>query len=176
MSNARILADLMGTSTTVPSSKLSLVGSDLPSGTVLQVKFLSFEDLLLRTGTNYADIPSFSLSITPSSASNKILVTVQLAHAHTGSNTILYRLVRGSTTIAENPNIGSADSFINHYAGGNAGFYHANRPFLDSPATTSATTYKLQWRVDAATGYLNRHVGNTNYGGTSSMTLMEIAG
>jgi hypothetical protein len=155
----------------------AVTSAGLPSGTVLQVKFLSFEDLLTRTGTTYADISGFSLSITPSSASNKILVTVQLAHAHSpGSNTILYRLIRGSTIISENPNIGNVDAFIGHYSHGDEGLYHANRPFLDSPATTSATTYKLQWKVDAGTGYLNRHTGNTNYGGTSSMTLMEIAG
>jgi hypothetical protein len=149
--------------------------SGLPAGSVLQVKFLSFEDLLTTTSTSYADISNFSLSITPSSASNKILVNVQLANAHSGPNTILYRLIRGSTTLSENPNIGSADSFINHFSA-DSGFYHTVRPFLDSPATTSAITYKLQYRVDGGTGYLNRHAGNTNYGGTSSMTLMEIAG
>ena len=153
----------------------NVTSAGLPSGTVLQVKFLSFEDVLTRTGTNYADIPNFSLSITPSSANNKILVTVQTTQSMAGSTTLLYRLLRGTTVLSENPNIGGADAFINHYSD-DAGFYHSVRPFLDSPATTSAITYKLQYRVDGGTGYVNRHSGSTNYGGTSSMTLMEIAG
>ena len=153
----------------------AVTSAGLPSGTVLQVKFLSFEDLLTRTGTNYADISGFSLSITPSSASNKILVTVQTCQAMASATALVYRLKRGATILSENPNIGSNDSFYNHYAGGD-GFHHITRPFLDSPATTSAITYQLQYRVDGGTGYVNRHAGGTNYGGTSSMTLMEIAG
>ena len=153
----------------------NVTSAGLPSGTVLQVKFLSFEDLLTRTGTNYADISGFNLSITPYSANNKILVTVQMAQAMSGSTTLLYRLLRGTTVLSENPNIGASDAFINHFSD-DAGFYHTVRPFLDSPATTSAITYKLQYRVDGGTGYVNRHAGGTDYGGTSSMTLMEIAG
>jgi hypothetical protein len=47
--------------------------------------------------------------------------------------------------------------------------------FLDSPATTSATTYKMQWRTRVGTIYLNRR-GDTVSGATSNITVMEIAG
>ena len=50
--------------------------------------------------------------------------------------------------------------------------------FLDSPSTTSATTYKIQTRVTAGTGYVNRTVTDTDSGvyprGISTITVMEI--
>jgi hypothetical protein len=51
--------------------------------------------------------------------------------------------------------------------------------FLDSPATTSATTYKLQVLVNASgTGYLNRTQGDSNAVSTlrtaSTITVMEV--
>ena len=51
---------------------------------------------------------------------------------------------------------------------------------LDSPATTSSVTYKVQMKVVAGTGYINRSLGDTDSAGrprgTSSITLMEIEG
>ena len=51
--------------------------------------------------------------------------------------------------------------------------------YLDSPSTTSATTYKIQWQMESGvTGYLNRNMGynDNNQQGTaaSSITVMEI--
>ena len=50
--------------------------------------------------------------------------------------------------------------------------------FLDSPSTTSATTYKLQLKQDGSAGtpaYINRYHGSDNYHGISTFTLMEVA-
>ena len=47
--------------------------------------------------------------------------------------------------------------------------------FLDSPETTSATTYKLQMRTNAGTVTINRR-NSTDAAFTSTFTLMEIAG
>ena len=47
--------------------------------------------------------------------------------------------------------------------------------FLDTPSTTSSTTYKLQLLVDSGTGYINRGRDNDIFRGVSSITLMEIA-
>jgi hypothetical protein len=46
--------------------------------------------------------------------------------------------------------------------------------FLDSPATTSATTYKIQGRVTGGTFYINRR-NTADWATTSSITVMEIA-
>ena len=51
---------------------------------------------------------------------------------------------------------------------------------LDSPSTTSATTYKVQWGHNAGTGYLNRPGTQPGTGdlssnnGVSTLTVMEI--
>ena len=49
--------------------------------------------------------------------------------------------------------------------------------FLDSPATTSATTYKVQMGADgtAATLYVNRYYHTNNYTGISTLTLYEVS-
>jgi hypothetical protein len=47
--------------------------------------------------------------------------------------------------------------------------------YLDSPATTSATTYKMQMRADGNTAYVNRWGADANIASVSSITVMEIA-
>jgi hypothetical protein len=86
MSNARILADLMGTNTTVPSSKLSLVSTDMPTGTTLQTVSTNFTDILsisssdstgVATGvTNgFSFVPSQSyVNITAKKSNSKYLI------------------------------------------------------------------------------------------------------
>ena len=51
---------------------------------------------------------------------------------------------------------------------------------LDSPNTTSAITYKLQWATESSGGsasvyYLNRKGASANDGAISSITVMEVA-
>jgi hypothetical protein len=49
--------------------------------------------------------------------------------------------------------------------------------FLDSPATTSSTVYKLAMRQNSGgTGYINRRTTDNSFGGVSTITLMEVAG
>ena len=118
-----------------------------------------------------------SASITPSSTSSKILVTISQPMYHqrnTNQPVILFfRILRGSTTVYENDrasglNAGTASNgYIELYN-------PINTTYLDSPSTTSATTYKTQYRVltssnsSAATAQPNNQYG--------VITLMEIAG
>lgn len=86
MSNARTLADLMGTSTTVPSSKLSLATGDLPSGSMLQVVSVNFNDVLTYGSSDssgaatglvggFSVIPSeIYVNITAKKANSKYLI------------------------------------------------------------------------------------------------------
>ena len=48
--------------------------------------------------------------------------------------------------------------------------------FLDSPNTTNAVTYKIQWRSDGNTLYMNRIGADTNQAGTSQINAIEILG
>lgn len=188
MSNARILADLMGTSTTVPSSKLSLSASNLPAGSVLQVKSATKTDKQTTTSATPADVTGLSVNITPSSASSEILVLININY---GGNLNMYgaiNVLRDSTKIVEGTfptgsqiaatlgvGTGSGDS-------SNYKIFGASHTFKDSPATTSALTYKVQFAATygstAFTINAPHSTANNTYtiGGTSTITVMEIAG
>lgn len=120
---------------------------------------------------SYVDVTGLSVSITPTSASSKILVMVQCQFA-TNQGTTSYsigqsRLVRDSTTLYNNL-LGS------YFSGGTPPQYLVNyiTPFIqwvDSPATTSATTYKLQMNMIIPSVNLTAN-GSTN----AQITAMEI--
>ena len=163
-------ATISGSSATVNGNEVRTVGT---SGAILQVKSAIKTDTATTTGTSFADISDLSVSITPSSTSNKILMLVTLGAIGNLTNAIIFNLVRGSTSLAQ-PDGGSNPGSINVFPSATSDVDNAALNFLDSPSTTSATTYKVQWRVDAGTGYLNRHTGNTNYNSVSTITVMEV--
>jgi len=151
------------------------------AGKVLQVVTANKTDTFSTASTSFTDITSLSVSITPSSASNKILIMAYISAQGTPAATVTHhRLVRGSTAIA----VGDAASSRTQAS---AGLYssvsdvtqQATIVFLDTPATTSSTTYKCQMRVNTSTGYVNRtssDTDNTNNARTiSTITVMEIA-
>ena len=103
------------------------------------------------TSTTMTDI-GLSVSITPSSATNKVLVMAWVpvqSFRETDTNNGGLRLVRGSTAIT------AAAGVMNGSTGGTVAGLTASRSvitlmYLDSPATTSSTTYKVQGQVDIA--------------------------
>jgi len=155
-------------------------------GKILQVVQAVKTNVHSSASTSFADIPSYSASITPASASNKILVIADVSFG--GANGyIAFKLLRNSTDIY----IGDADpggdvqAFFSAYAQSNSSGYIGNSTtrrtavYLDSPATTSSITYKVQMKTNGITGYINRgyNTGNAVYSRTaSSITLLEVAG
>ena len=156
-------------------------------GKILQVVQTSKTDTTSLTDTySYTDISGMSVSITPSATSSKILIlsTLNVASgaAAYGANT---RLVRDSTAIL----IGDAASsrvqatFSTIVADSNFAFPQTIN-YLDSPSTTSATTYKIQWNITYDSGtpiiYLNRSVDDSDSASrsrtASSIIAMEVAG
>ena len=133
-------------------------------------------------GNNFsamADIAGLSVAITPSRSDSKILVSYHLYIG--GHNTVTYiRLLRNSTGLAIPSGVTNGSTGVNFTTTANNGFMSTNSfQFLDSPATTSSVTYKLQWAGNASnyTLYLNRYPGSsTNYIGSSSITVMEVSG
>ena len=133
----------------------------------------------------FEDIAGLSVSITPSSTSSKILVFYKVAMASTkGDYNTYIRIVRDSTAIGIGDQTGSNRPRVSSYISTDSTDYfiaqHTNM-FLDSPNTTSATTYKLQWTDSySQTFYLNRSVNNTDskYYPTqiSQITVMEVSG
>lgn len=148
----------------------------------VQVVSATKTDTFSTTSTSFTDITGLSASITPSSSSSKILVTVVLGATTSDNDVAATLLLRGSTAIAVGDGANGVLGQIYHGGGSSGEHWYGHVPtvmtFLDSPATTSATTYKVQMRVNAGTGYLNRTTADgSQYAGrtVSTITLMEIS-
>jgi hypothetical protein len=164
-------------------TKANLVsGIGASAGQVIQVVSTTKSDTFSSSAINaFTDITGLSVSITPSSASNKILIIASVQAQNNNTNGYL-RLVRGATAIG----VGDTSSSRSSVSGSNmysnvATFFGTNAfQFLDSPATTSSTTYKIQFITDGVTTFINRSSTDTDnlYVGRSqsTITVMEIKG
>jgi hypothetical protein len=171
---------------------LAAVGglSSPQTGSVLQVVSTTKTDTtsFVSSSTNaYVDITGMSVTITPTSATSKILVMYTVGVSlSSGVGTAHIRLYRGATSIGQGNASGNrlGDSLIWRPNGNQYDFDigPVSSSFLDSPATTSATTYKLAATLGSSysgTFYLNRSWSDTDhdYSGrtASTITVMEIA-
>jgi len=108
-----------------------------------------------------------TLSITPKSASNKVLILVNTSSQMNNGTQPQVTVYRGGTNIAT----GTIPAFYYGFNGnGSAIWTSISVSFLDSPATTSATTYTVY--IKSAAGTIT--IGNASL--ASTMTLLEISG
>ena len=131
------------------------------AGNILQVVQTVKTDTATTTSTNTFVDTGLSVSITPSSASNKILVTANLNFSAGDMQNIAWRLVRGSTDIYMGDAAGNrtrASGAVRVSTNQDAEHQNCTSVFLDSPNTTSATTYKVMWcrTYSTSTIYMNR--------------------
>jgi hypothetical protein len=144
--------------------------TNLSGGKVAQVVTATTATETTSTSTTYADVTGLSVSITPTSATSRILVTVSAPcmsyFASAGTAGISLQILRGASSIADFGRVAGG------YAGGeHTGYAVAGLTYIDSPATTSATTYKVQLKAaTSATAYVNR-TGEQNL---STITVTEI--
>ena len=155
-------------------------------GKILQVKQTFLNTAVSINGVqSYTDISGFTASITPSSASNKILVMLQMNVSSEGEYYMkLLRTAAGSTTDIGNSTAGNYTSFTGGFHNtARSGYYDMldkNFNFLDDAQDTNAHVYKVQWaNVTNVNTYLNRTAYSTtnthySYSGSSSITLMEV--
>tara|TARA_S200000501_G_scaffold367638_1_gene404247 strand:+ start:492 stop:1022 length:531 start_codon:yes stop_codon:yes gene_type:complete len=162
----------------------------LPSGSsggIIQVKQTVLDTVFTSNSTSYTDVTGMSVSITPQRSDSKILVMVTLRCAMNQSDRwSAYILLRDSQILFDGTAEGSrTQCSIWHipFVGTGTGntFGDKNITFLDSPASTSSLTYKLQVKVQSgATAYVNRSMNDSNadYGPrtSSSITVMEVCG
>ena len=168
---------------TVPGTASATLDTLNRAGNILQVVSVTKTDTFSTSSSSFTDITGLSVTITPSSSSSKILVLFGIfgSNSNAGSRWAV-RLVRDSTPIA----IGDANgnrarvtgSSETSGAGGNMKCFSGNH--LDSPSTTSATTYKFQaGAIDGNTLKINASVDDSNiasYPRTASyLTVMEVA-
>jgi len=163
------------------NASAAIAGTKLSgAGKVLQVVSTFKSDTATTSSTSFADV-GLSASITPSSASNKILVLSDAKFGGASGNLWYVQFVRNSTIISNGDASATRIScnFATDGTGQSIHIFNVGLSFLDSPSTTSSTTYKLQFRSRAgAAVYLNR-TGQDRDGEDgrtgSSITLMEIA-
>ena len=157
------------------------------SGAILQVLSATQAGTTSTTSNGtMVDVSGMSVAITPTASSSKILVTINAMISIDGTNLWFLRALRGSTVIGgTSTSSGTSaghDSFAS--AGGQDSGPGSNGrnvefpsfTYLDSPSTTSATTYKLQWCGNSGdTIKLNQWGIGDDASGSSSITVMEIA-
>ena len=144
-------------------------------GGIIQVLFAVKTDLYTTSTTgSFTDIPDLTLTITPKFSSSKIFAMANVCHSISDNSDYAYRLLRGSTALG-NSTVGSEGNRVGITCGttdssrGDSYSIH----FLDSPNTTSATTYKIQVNHQNGTYRLNSRDGQ--WDGSSTFTLMEVS-
>jgi len=150
------------------SGVLSFAGVSASAGQVIQV--VSATDSTTRTTTSSSYVTgsnTLSASITPSSASNKILIMLYTGTARDDGSAANFTIYRSGS------NLFGADGIFSKGREDDLGIdiiplgFH----YLDSPATTSSTTYQVYMKVSGSvTAYL------TNGSLKASITLLEIKG
>lgn len=162
---------------TLPTANTSILNSSgrkilNQTGSILQVVSVNKTDEYFLSGTGTpTDVPGLSVSITPSSTSSRILILghVNFSATSAGGDSFA-RLMRNSTEIGS-----GAGGYFGQVAGQDYFAVHSRVIYLiDSPATTSSTTYKIQ--VWGQSLYVNSRGLDASFDVSSQIVLMEIAG
>jgi len=163
---------LAGTLTTVSRG---IAKASMPAGTVLQVVSTTKTNVFSSTSTSFVDITGLSVTITPTSTSSTILILVTSNFACSAAGTPQsFNLVRNSTNIAQPSTTPTFNGTVTPYLNLFENSLGWSINFLDSPATTSATTYKIQGKTAGGTFYVNGR-GSADFASISTITVMEIA-
>ena len=153
-------------------------------GKLLQVIQTEKTDTTSTSSTSWSDISGMSVTITPSSSTSKIFVETRFKAA--AGDVVYISLTTGDgTPIIQASGSGYTEMpSLMIYSGGNSSgesWYNGDMSTvckLHSPNTTNAVTYKLRWRVNSNTAYLNRNMdmgGQYNVAVASTITAMEVA-
>lgn len=147
-------------------------GNTLMPGHVLQTVSTTKTDHFSTASTSWTDITDLSVTITPLSSSSKILVLASVYAS--ASDSCFLRLERGGVAIGTG--IGGENCYaMVRFSASNLGSTFSTN-YLDSPSTTSSTTYKVQGHTDGgSTLYINRRGSSAYPYASSHLTLMEIA-
>ena len=170
---------------TVPGTASATLDTLGRAGNILQVKQTLKTDTFSTSVFGYTNITGLSVSITPTSSSNKILIIVHLTGAGTTSHTrVGYRVFKDGTTA-----LGSGDAAGNRITGFGA-IYHpsdqhsvatVSATILDTPSDTNSHTYQVQSSnlSNSGSNYINRSETDTDayysMRSSSSITVMEVA-
>lgn len=168
------LPTVSGTIITTGSSGQSIPSAALPAGSVLQVVQGKLSTSFSTTSTSAVDT-GLTATITPKFSTSKVLCFITVNGIRTDNttyNSYLY-LNRNGTNL---DNIGTGGSYYLYFASTqlNGRVGTAVNMVLDTPSTTSATTYKLQLATEnsSSTSFINNQNSQLT---PSTIILMEIA-
>lgn len=181
---SRLAVGANNTVLTADSSTATGLKWALPTNKIVQVVSVQKLDTFSSTAASPTAITGLSASITPTSASSQIYVLLTLGRVDSSAaNNIAFRLKRGATVVGGGTAVSNRlSSWISFGPGGaNQGSSQA-ASYLDSPSTTSSTTYSIEGWNDTAirTFYVNRSNNdpdNTEAGASrtsSTITLIEV--
>ena len=177
---------LMNSGTAGELEFASLASSDMPTGSILQVKQTIKTSTFSTTTDGFTDVTGLSVDITPTSNSTKMLVMTAVNFAHSGGNRTAARVVR---RVSSTDNvISQADDaanrvrsmWLDRHQQDTGASNQVDIQILDSHGTTDPITYKFQeGRIDAGTLQINYGYSDTNSSshavGISTITVMEVA-
>ena len=173
----------------------SITSSNLPTGSCLQVVHRNYNPLISSTTQTFTDITNFNVTITPTSASNKVFLMLAVSWSNSGhcSLRITRKIGSASAAVLDN-SVGDQELGSNRTAATLHGYRyttnnlhydqrHDSINILDTPNTTEAVIYQLQGANPHNSAYsfvINRQVGDQdqNYSARvrSSFSAMEIKG
>ena len=152
-------------------------------GGIVQIKSTHITASFQTQSETYTDITGHSVTITPKFNTSKILIDYRVSWMHTSSNgaSATLRLLRNGTNIGVPLATDDRMGILVLATDSNGNMSNSSINYLDSPATTSAITYKIQIHLDSAGGSgghifgINHWPPNDNYRGTSSITAYEVS-
>jgi hypothetical protein len=156
----------------VTGSKLigsqSIPKTTLPTGSILQV--LSSTDSTERATTSTSFVSNsntLSVTITPTSSTSKFFISVSTTGYKNTDSFGAYTIYRNST------NLGNATNGMSQIQPG--GYYPVSMCITDSPATASAITYQVYYKMLGGSGNAYINAGQSGQPTTGAITVMEIA-
>lgn len=155
--------------------------ADSFAGSILQVVQTVKTDTFTTSSTSFTDVTGMSVTITPTDTTNQVLIRAVLQYSTNATPILQVRLLRGATEIASGTAAGSrTTAAAAGFTGGSSIMQCLVIEFLDSPASISAQTYKIQFRASTANNvHLNRTDSDIDSAGSartaSTITAMEVA-
>jgi hypothetical protein len=147
----------------------------------VQIQSTTLKSSVSTTSTSPTNLTGMSVTITPTSASNRILIQATLNVSINNFGRVYLSITGGNAASYIGDAGTGVECAVAYCVREVDGYVMGTAPmlYLDSPATTSAVTYQIQWWVESTrTGYLNRPTNLDANGANqaSTITAMEISG
>ena len=156
----------------------------LTTGKILQVVTAEKTDTFSHNVSSWVDVTDMSVTLTPASTSSKILLLSSITIGTNGNSAYAYlrfhsSAAGGAVFVGDTAGSRTSLSWGGSSSSSTAIAGNTHFSYVDSPSTTSAVTYKLQFfAFDNTIGYINRTYDDTDsFGyirGASSITALEI--